>query len=154
MTKRDPTLRAQIKALEAAVKADKAERRAAEAPIRRARAELMKRIHNMARLVHKHNQRLADLLALEAATGLVNPYKLEQTERYLKDASASFRSRLVDLQTFDALHNIVGADYPTLPELDREATIKQARAEHQRRMTEYRLNPPSLGRRAWMFQVP
>ena len=64
--------------------------------------------------------------------------QLAQTERSLADATNAFRSRLLDLQTFDTVHNIVGAVYPTLPVLDREATVRAALADRAQLLEDIR----------------
>jgi hypothetical protein len=132
-------LREQIRALEALVKADKAERRAAEAPIKAARRELSERLRRAVRSVDRYNQAIADQLDKKGfGVPFVNPYKLEEAERGLIEATAMFKSRLVDLMTFDLANNIEADNYPALPVLDREATIASARASYEKGMADMR----------------
>lgn len=69
MTKINPALRAQLRALEAVVKADKAERRATEAPVRAARAKLAKRLGFTKVAVDKHNLKVSRLIYSKASSG-------------------------------------------------------------------------------------
>src|SRR5258708_1555986 len=119
--KRDSQLRAQLKALEAVIKADNAERRAAEAPLREARRELARSVHNAHFAAGKWHAKVSGLLYDKALGMFTYQVKLTNAEAHLADTTATFRSRLTDLQAFDAIHNIVNADYPSLPELDRSA---------------------------------
>lgn len=130
-----PELRA---ALDAAKQA-RAEQRAAEAPVRAARRKLTERLQSAVRAVDRYNQQVSEALFYKSTGSLLfNSYKLEDAERALTSATATFKSRLIDLMTFDAANNIEGADYPRLAVLDREATIIAGKAEYDRRMAEVR----------------
>lgn len=86
-----------------------------------------------------YNQAIANALHAKGFGHFFNEYKLEAAERRLIDATAFFKSRLIDLMTFDAANRVQGsADYPKLPVLDREATIAAGKADYKRRMAEVR----------------
>ena len=70
--------------------------------------------------------------------GFLNTYALADAERALADATATFKSRLADLQLLNVTHNVVGDEYPKLPVLDREATVAAAKAERETRLAEIR----------------
>jgi hypothetical protein len=135
--KPDP-LRQQLKLLEAAVKADKAERRTREKPLRDARRVLVRSLQSSLKSVDHYNQVIADKLHRKCLGCFCDSEKAAHAERSLANASALFKSRLVDLKTFDALHNVVAEDYPRLPKLDREATITAAQADRDARLAKIR----------------
>lgn len=132
-------LRAQLAQLEALVKADRAERRVAEAPVRHARRPLRKSLDSALKSVNRYNQVISDALFEKGSQFFFNSYRLEEAERALTVATATFKSRLADLMAYDLANNIECADYPPLPVLDREATIAAGKADHHRRMAEVRM---------------
>jgi hypothetical protein len=121
---------------------------AAEAPVRSARRPLATRLNSATSSLHKANQRLADKLyyrAFACAGPLGNmkdglklwDFEFKPFEAACEKASANFRQALLDLQLFDASHG-VEADYPSMPELDRDATVAQAKADFDAAMARAR----------------
>jgi hypothetical protein len=132
-----PELRA---ALDAAKQA-RAEQRAAEAPIRGARRKLVERLASATRAVDRMNEKLSRIVyhaAFRNAPPSLFSFELKPTEQALEVATAMFKTRLLDLMTFDAANGIESADYPTCPELDRAATEAAAKADYNARMAEIR----------------
>lgn len=127
----------ELQALLTASKAARAEQRAAEAPIRRARRKLSERLRRAVRSVGRYNLIIAGLLDDKGRGFFVNTFKLDEAEHGLVDATATFKSCLADLMAFDLANNIE-ADYPTLPVLDREATVAAGRARYEKAMAEAR----------------
>jgi len=125
----------QINALR--VRANQA-RREAEAPVRTARKPLADALRRAVRSVDLYNQKFAELIH-KAAFEKREPwwFEVQPIEVALANATATYQSRLLDLQLFDSAHGIE-ADYAQLPVLDREATAAAGRADYERRMSEAR----------------
>jgi hypothetical protein len=116
-------------------------RRAEEAPIRAARRKLVERLASATRAVHRVNEKLSRIVyhtAFRNAPPSLFSFELKPADQALEVATAMFKTRLLDLMTFDAANGIEGADYPTCPELDRAATEAAAKADYNARMAQIR----------------
>ena len=115
--------------------------RAAEAPIRAARRQLRGRLDKALSAIDGTNRSIASII-YDATFSYLRRHRLDlevpKLEATLTAQRATFRSRLADLQSFDLLHHVDGAVYPKLVEVDREATMAQAKADLDAAMTRAR----------------
>ena len=134
----DPALRANLEALKAA----RAAQAAAEKPIRAARAKLAQRLSGFHSTLARATSRLSDALHKEGYHGAF--YTSWVPEHDYERACRNFGSALVDLQTFDALHGVEGATYPTSPVIDRDAIRAQGKAAHDAELARFRPANPRV----------
>ena len=116
-------------------------KRAAEAPIRAARRLLRGRLDQASTAIDRTNGNIASIIydaTFSYFAGTDLSLDLPKLEATLTTQRATFRSRLADLQAFDLLHHVDGAVYPKLVEVDREATMAQAKADLDAAMTRAR----------------
>jgi hypothetical protein len=103
--------------------------RAAEQPVREARRKITYSLSKAREGVHRANQLLADELRGQAVG--FGGWHLREREQHAAGQIARYNEVLSELQTFDLLHGI-DAEYSVAPEVDREATVAEAKAERRR----------------------
>ena len=142
MPRRITPEQAELHAKLAQVKALKAAQTDAERPLRRARAKLAQRVSGFQSTLTRATERLSKALHKEGYHGM--RFMSQTPEHQMQDARRRFDSALVDLQTFDALHAVEGATYPTASTIDRDAIAAQGRAEREAELARFRPAKPRV----------
>ena len=109
-------------------------RREAERPVREGRRPLAEAVSRGTKTVERWQAKVAKELC--AQTFGFGGWRLEEHEYSLANAERALQSRLTNLRVYDAAHNI-DADY-TVPVLDRDAIVRDARAEREAGMADIR----------------
>ena len=120
---------AELRAKLAELKALNAAHREAEAPLRLARAKLAQSLNGYLSRVQRHADKVAKTIYKSASNFNLYGWHVECAEADLRTAEAEFNTALVNLQTFDELHRVEGACYPSLPAIDREAIARKGTAD-------------------------
>jgi hypothetical protein len=138
MPRRISPEQAELRVKLAELKARRAAQADAERPLREARKALAQSLSGHLSRVRRHADKVIKAHARDSYSNGLYRWNAERHEADLSAAEKRFRTALVALQLFDVQHNVVGAEYPSLPHIDREGIRQRARAEHEADMRAFR----------------